>query len=215
MSFTIYTGPMFGGKTSKMLADLEREKYRKKKIILFKPEKDKRYSHSQVKTHAGNSWPAVNVANGEELIQKSKGYDIIGVDEAFMIEGCGDALVYLFSRGYTIYVSTIQLSSEGKAFYEPMVMFPYATKIEICPAVCPVNGDDAFYTMAIGEKSDEIHVGGSEVYEPRCFDEYSHILRKREYSEKDLESILKCLDSDIEPNENLKLAFNFYKSKNL
>lgn len=178
MSFTIYTGPMFGGKTSKMLADLEREKYRKKKIILFKPQKDKRYSTNQVKTHAGNSWPAVNVINGDDIISKSKGYDVIGVDEAFMIDGCGNALISLFSQGHTIYVSTIQLSSEGKPFQEPMVMFPYATKIEICPAVCPVSGDDAYYTMAIGNKSSEIHVGGSEVYEPRCFDEYSEVLKQ-------------------------------------
>ena len=172
MTFTIYTGPMFGGKTSKMLADLEREKYRKKKIILFKPEKDNRYSSNEVKTHSGNSWPAVNVSCGKDLIAQAKGYDIIGVDEAFMIDGCGQALISLFSKGYSLYVSTVQLSSEGKAFKEPAIMFPYATNIIICPAVCLVTGKDAYYTASVVEKNSEICVGGSDIYEPRCYEEY-------------------------------------------
>lgn len=177
MNFTIYTGPMFGGKTSKMLADLEREKYRKKKIIVFKPEQDNRYSSNKVKTHSGNSWPAVSVTNGADIITKSIGYDVIGVDEAFMIDGCGDVLAFLFANGYSIYVSTVQLSSDGKPFAEPMKMFPYATKIEVCPAVCPVSGVDAYYTMATTDKSSDIQVGGSDIYQPRSYQEYVDVLR--------------------------------------
>jgi len=177
MTFTIYTGPMFGGKTSRMLAALERARYQKKKIVLFKPLLDTRYADAEVKTHCGAAWDAINVSTGEEMIEASKGAEIIAVDEAFMIPGCAKVLINLFSQGYDIYVSTIQLSSEGKAFEEPMIMFPYATKIEVCPAVCPITGKDAYYTMATTDKSSEIQVGGTEAYEPRCYEEYVNVLR--------------------------------------
>ena len=47
----IFTGPMFGGKTTRMLAALERYRYQNKTTILFKPNIDDRYSDSKVVTH--------------------------------------------------------------------------------------------------------------------------------------------------------------------
>lgn len=166
--FMIFTGPMFGGKTTKMLASLERAKYRKKKIILFKPEIDGRYSQNKVKTHTGASWNAVVVSSGAEILAQANGADIVAVDEAFMIPGCAEALIELFRRGKSVYVSSIQLSASAEPFEEMTKMFPWATKIEVCPAVCPVTGHDAYYTIA---KTDvgHIQIGGSETYEPRCF----------------------------------------------
>lgn len=166
--FIVFTGPMFGGKTTKMIGSLERAKYRKKKIILFKPEIDGRYSQNKVKTHTGASWNAIVVSNGEEIITQANGADIVAVDEAFMIPGCAEALIELFRRGKSIYVSSIQLSANGEPFEEMSKIFPWATKIEVCPAVCPISGQDAYYTIAKTEVN-LIQVGGSEIYEPRSF----------------------------------------------
>jgi thymidine kinase len=166
--FIIFTGPMFGGKTTKMLGALERAKYQKKKIILFKPKKDNRYSFGRVMSHTGLSWDAQNVINGDDIIKLANGADIIAVDEAFMIPGCGKALVELFKRGKSIYVSSIQLSANNEPFMEMLEMFPWATKIEVCPAVCNITGLDAYYTVSKQEIK-EVHVGGSDVYEPRSF----------------------------------------------
>jgi thymidine kinase len=166
--FVIFTGPMFGGKTTKMLASLERAKYRKKKIILFKPTDDIRFATNKVKTHTGASWSAVSISDGKEIIELVGDSDIIAVDEAFMIPGCADALIQLFRQNKSIYVSSIQLSSNAEPFEEMIKMFPWATKIEVCPAVCPITGRDAYYTIAKTEV-DHIQVGGSETYEPRCF----------------------------------------------
>ena len=168
--FIIFTGPMFGGKTTKMLGALERAKYQKKKIILFKPKKDNRYSIGGVMTHTGITWDAQNVKDGNDIIKLANGADIIAVDEAFMIPGCGEALISLFKKGKSIYVSSIQLSADAQPFAEIQLMFPWATKIEVCPAVCPVTGDDAYYTIA-KTKTELIQVGGQETYEPRCFKE--------------------------------------------
>lgn len=168
--FVIFTGPMFGGKTTKMLASLERARYRKKKIVLFKPRTDDRYSINSVMSHNGISWEAVSITAGTEIYTHAKDADIVAVDEAFMISHSGRVLVDLFRSGKSIYVSSIQLSSACEPFSEMAYMFPWATKIEVCPAVCPVTGLDAYYTIA-KKKTEKFEVGGEETYEPRCFEE--------------------------------------------
>lgn len=165
--FVIFTGPMFGGKTSRMLSQLERAKYQRKVIKLFKPEIDKRYSHESVVCHNGNRWESISISNGQDIYNHATGADVIAVDEAFMIPGIADALLKLYNRGKQIYVSSLQLSSEGTSFPEMAKMFPWATKIEICPAVC-YCGNDAFYTISLTEKDEEVRIGGKEKYEPRC-----------------------------------------------
>ena len=66
--FVIFTGPMFGGKTSRMLSRLERAKYQKKVIKLFKPKMDTRYSTESVISHNGNRWTSTNIELGEDIL---------------------------------------------------------------------------------------------------------------------------------------------------
>lgn len=168
--FVMFVGPMFSSKTSRLLSAIDRCRYQNKKILAFKPEMDGRYSQSNIVTHAGHSWPATNVSNGKEILSLSHASDIIAVDEAFMIDGAAQALIELFKRGKTIYVSSIQLSATGHAFEEIKEMMPWATKIEVCPSVCPVTQRDAYYTIRKVDGLEEILVGGAERYEPRCWE---------------------------------------------
>ena len=167
--FVIFTGPMFGGKTSRMLAALEREKYRSKKIGVFKPKLDHRYGFDNVATHTGYKWPATCVASGMEIVSEADNYDVIAVDEAFMIDGCAEALIKLFRSGKSVFVASIQLSATGNEFCEIKDMMPWATKIEICPAICEKSGKDAYYTVRIACDGEEIEVGGAETYQPRSW----------------------------------------------
>lgn len=166
--FVIFAGPMFGGKTSRMLAALDRAKYQSKNIQAFKPRMDHRYAEEKIVTHAGHSWQAKCVSEGEEILEHTDGIDVIAVDEAFMIDGIADVLIELFQKGKTVYASTIQLSAMGVEFAEVQSMFPWATRIEVCPAVCSLCESDAYYTVAKIKGLSHIEVGGSETYEPRC-----------------------------------------------
>ena len=171
--FVIFAGPMFGGKTSRMLAALDRAKYQSKNIQAFKPKMDHRYAEEKIVTHAGHNWQAICISEGSEILDYSSGVDVVAVDEAFMIEGSGDAMVWLFKRGHTILISSLQLSSDGSPYPEVAKMFPYATHVEVCPAVCQTTKKDAYYTEKIGGRSDhQIEVGGADMYQPRCWQEF-------------------------------------------
>ena len=168
----IFTGPMFGGKTTRMLAALERYQYQNRSTMLFKPSMDKRYSEEKVVTHKGQEHTSILVQSGEEILQKGLEADVVAVDELFMIPGSALALVSLFQRGKTILVSTLQLSSQPSgynAFAEPIELMPWATSIEVCPAVCAHCDRDAYYTQRIGEQPKKILVGGAEAYQPVCW----------------------------------------------
>lgn len=165
--FVIFTGPMFGGKTSRMLSTLERAKYQRKVIKLFKPKIDSRYSTESVVTHMGTRWRSINVDKGDEILDHVGKAEVVAVDEAFMIEGVAETLKKLFKEGRSVYVSSLQLSSRGIAFDEMQKMMPWATKVEICPAVC-FCGEDAYYTVPITQNQEPIGVGGADNYEPRC-----------------------------------------------
>ena len=175
--FVIFTGPMFGSKTTRLFAVLDRYKYQKRKIIAFKPSIDARYSKTKISTHSGASMPAMTVTNGQEIldfVDEFNEYDVVAVDEAFMIPGIAAALIHLFKKGKTIIVSSLDLSATGKPFEEMQSMFPWATCIEKCPAVCTVCGQNAYYTHKKIKDIAEITVGGSELYEPRCWQHHNY-----------------------------------------
>ncbi len=178
-SFTLFVGPMFGGKTTKLLTEIDRLKYQKKNVCLFKPMIDDRYDASNVVSHVGLKHDAIPVKCGDDIIKdllnKSDNVDVIAVDEAFMIQGCADALKYLFSLGKSIIVASIDLNASCKPLVEITSMMPYATSITKCPAVCVECGNDAYYTYRSIDDDAEILIGGAELYEAVCFNHHPSI----------------------------------------
>lgn len=171
--FKVFTGPMFGGKTTKLLAAIERYKWQKKKVILFKPSIDGRYSREKVVTHAGLELDSVVVSTGEEIKGNVSGADVVAIDELFMIQGAGKTAVEIFLSGKDVIVSSLQLSSVPRSFKEMKDVLPYATNIEVCPAVCSMCDRDAYYTHRTKNCDSEVSIGGAESYEPRCFFHYN------------------------------------------
>ena len=177
--FIIFTGPMFGSKTTRLLAALDRYRYQSKNIVAFKPRMDDRYSNVEIRTHSGGGIPAISVNSGIGIVEYIRdsvsGCDVVAVDEAFMIEGVAEALLSIFRSGKTVLVSSLQLSASGKVFEEVRDMMPWATRIEVCPAVCPISGRDAYYTHRKLAGMAEIAIGGSDMYEPRCWEHHDFI----------------------------------------
>ena len=180
--FIIFTGPMFGGKTTRLLAALDRYRHQKKEVVLLKPNSDDRYSNESVITHNGTSWKCRRVMTGDDIVVASEGVGIVAVDEVFMIPGAAKALTRLFLQGKTVLVSSLQLSYEPKPLPEINSLMPYATRIEICPAVCSECENDAYYTRRKKSKSNkQIEVGGAKEYEPLCNEHYKEYWNSEVY----------------------------------
>jgi len=181
-AFIIFTGPMFGSKTTRLLAAVDRYQYQHQKVVAFKPMLDDRYSSVEICTHSGGRLSAIGIRIGKDIIDHlvDKECDVIAVDEAFMIDGISNVLLDMFHRGKTIIISSLQLSASGMIFEEIRDMMPWATKIEVCPAVCPITGRDAYYTHRKVTGLDEIAIGGADMYEPRCWEYHGFVNKKDE-----------------------------------
>ena len=175
---------MFGGKTTRLLSAIERYRLKQRKVFTFKPLRDTRYDPEgqSIVTHRGYEINSVPIVAAEEvylhLEKRQASSGVIALDEAFMVEGAADVLIDLYKTGFTILISSLQLSSDLKPFEEVSKMLPWATRIEVCPAVCTVCGDDAYYTYKKdGNFTGEIEVGGIDKYEPRCSIHHSHDMK--------------------------------------
>ena len=87
-----------------------------------------------------------------------------------------DSVIASAGTGKTVLVSSLQLSSTSEFLpkgYEPFQemtkIMPWATSIDICPAVCYKCGADAFYTERLAKEEKKVLVGGAESYQPVCY----------------------------------------------
>lgn len=167
----VFTGPMWSGKSTRLVGAIERHRLRETKVACFKPVIDSRYSESAIVTHSGASMAAIAVSNGDEILRivRSERPEVIAVDEAFMIDGVSQALIDIFRSGISVYVSSIELSANLHAFHEVEKILPFATRVEKCTAVCVSCGDDAALTHRRVPSLEEISVGGADTYEPMCW----------------------------------------------
>lgn len=179
--FTIYTGPMFGSKTTKLMSDIDRSLYKGRKVVAFKAKRDNRYTQESISTHTGASYPAFCIEHAEEIYSyltdnMINSNTVVAVDEAFMIHQIDSVLISLYRKGINIIVSSIQLDANEIPFENIKNIMPWATKIEICPAVCTDCDQDAYFTEAmfdINNATPEERVGSTGMYEPRCAKHYS------------------------------------------
>lgn len=190
----LYTGPMFSSKTTKLLMQADKRFYQKQKVIAFKSRMDDRYSLvGEIVTHNFNKIPAHLVDTGDEMLNKiaeqtgkNLEIDCVIIDELFLIEGGAQACLTLYKKGYDVVVASIDLSYSGEPFHEIKELMPYCTRIVKCKSVCSVCQKDARYTYkktnvkhtGVFESDDsveQIEVGGSELYEPRCQEHHNYM----------------------------------------
>ncbi|MEM0139721.1 MAG: thymidine kinase [Ferroplasma sp.] len=176
---TVITGPMFSGKTSRLIQLLEREMLAGRNTLLFKPEIDKRYDVSYATTHKGIRLPAIVIDIDNEGVDKiyelARNVDVIGVDEAQFWDHDSklpDIVDMLASENKIVYIAALNRNHLGIPFKTSMKIIALADQVQSLTAVCAKCGEDATFTQRIldGHEvfGEQIKVGGKESYEPRC-----------------------------------------------
>ncbi len=178
----VYTGPMFAGKTSAMVQELE--KY--DEFVAFKPDMDDRYSEEEIITHNGHEIPANSVPTDKIFfIVESINYEkvsAVGFDEAqFFDESLLDAVDYVLEENTDVLVSGLDLDFRRENFGYVSKLIKKSDVCKKLLARCEVCGGDAEYTQRIinGEPASYddpvVLIGAEEKYEPRC--DNHHVLR--------------------------------------
>lgn len=171
----VITGCMFAGKTEELIRRINVLQFAKKKIVVFKPAIDDRYSTDKVVSHCGTSVDSYAVTSSKQILELAGDADVIAIDEVqFFDEGVVDVCNYFADHGKRVMCAGLDMDFRGEPFSLMPLLMTHAEFVTKLTAVCTkcgapatrsqrlVNGEPAKYDDPI------ILVGASESYEARC-----------------------------------------------
>ena len=166
----VICGSMFSGKTEELIRRIRRAEYAKQKVLVFKASIDNRYDVTDIVSHSQMRAPSIPIAKPKEIYQYlTDDIKIVAIDEAqFFDETIVDVCNDLADKGYRVIVAGLDQDYRGKPFNsmpQLMAIAEYVTKVL---AICVKCGNPANRTQRTVPKDDQILVGSSEAYEPRC-----------------------------------------------
>lgn len=172
----IICGCMFAGKTEELIRRINRIKYAKKDIVVFKPVIDDRYDKMQVVSHSNQRVDSIPVKDSTEVLAHlDKLPYAVAFDEVqFFDEGLIDVIARLAHSGVRVIAAGLDQDFRGEPFgIMPTLMSSaeYVTKLQ---GICMVCGAPATRTQRIinGHPADYddpiILVSAQEKYESRC-----------------------------------------------
>lgn len=173
MSLEIILGPMFSGKSSRILSIVSRYSALRVPILVIKHAADNRYSvANEVVTHDGRRVPCVSVRNFSEIDGAFlHQFRVIIIEEAQFFEGLVhfvEDLVDGLKRD--VFVVGLDGDSNRRSFGEILQCIPLADKVEKLTALCHrcADGTPGIFTYRNGHQNQQMIVGGANLYEALC-----------------------------------------------
>jgi thymidine kinase len=175
----VICGSMFSGKSEELIRRVRRVMIAKKRVAVFKPSIDNRYSAQKVNSHDGNSLEAqlieVDHCTGIPDIVQSMDADVVAIDEAqFFGNEIVEAVRILIESNKRVIIAGLDLDFAGRPFGPMPVLMALADDVQKLKAICVKCGEPAFYTQRLidGRPASAhdalIVIGGKESYEARC-----------------------------------------------
>lgn len=165
----VICGSMFSGKTEELIRRIRRANIARQRVILFKPEIDNRYAESLVVSHNQQKIEAEVARNTHDIIEKSRGYEVVGIDEAqffglSLVETCQS----LADEGKRVIVSGLDQDYQGKPFEPIPQLLAIAEYITKNLAICMRCGNPANRNQRLSQHTQRVMLGGHDSYEARC-----------------------------------------------
>lgn len=173
---TVITGPMFSGKSSKLIAMCTANLIAGKSVKVLKPENDIRYNKDYIVSHTMEKFAATRVPLDvpATIATSMIDYDVIAFDEVqfFRAKEIISMIEHiLYEQKKNIICAGLSNDFDGVPFGAMPHLLSIADKIISLKAVCTSCKEINTATRTYRKNNDmtQTVVGGSEIYEPRCF----------------------------------------------
>jgi thymidine kinase len=142
----------------------------RKRVQVFKPTIDTRYSDNEIVSHGDLRMKSEVVSGGGEILDRIDWRsEVIGVDEAnFMGPALVDAAQRLADSGKQVIIAGLDTDYLGRPFPPIPDLLALAETITKTLAICMRCGNPAKHTQRLRGSDDLIVVGAAGTYEARC-----------------------------------------------
>ncbi len=172
----VIAGCMFAGKTEELIRRIKVLEFAKKKVMVFKPKIDDRYSATQVVSHAGSSVASIVIEQAIEILDHvTEQIDVVAIDEVqFFDKQIVEVCDQLAKQGKRVMVAGLDMDFKGEPFGVMPILMTEAEFVTKLTAVCVKCGAPATRTQRLvnGQPADYhdpiVQVGAAESYEARC-----------------------------------------------
>lgn len=165
----VVCGSMFSGKTEELIRRLNRAKFAKLSVEIFKPKIDNRYSDEDVVSHNENSIRSTAVDSSANILLLASPADVIGIDEAqFFDNGLVDVCNNLANQGVRVIIAGLDMDFSGKPFHPMPELMSIAEHVTKVHAICMRCGSNAQYSYRKTESDELVLLGETMEYEPLC-----------------------------------------------
>lgn len=165
----VVCGSMFSGKTEELIRRLKRARIANLSVGIFKPSIDTRYHAESIVSHNDNMIDAIPVLASHEILEKSVGFDVIGLDETqFFDQDIVIVCEKLADLGKRVIVAGLDMDYTGKPFGKMPELLAIANYVTKLHAICVQCGGTASYSYRITTNKNQVVLGEKDHYEARC-----------------------------------------------
>ncbi|WP_334330862.1 thymidine kinase [Candidatus Phytoplasma prunorum] len=148
----IICGPMFAGKTEKLIEIVKKLKKLNKKLLVFKSHLDTRFSKKQqLVSHNLNTINSFVIKKSKEILDFIKiDTEVIIIDEAqFLDNQIVDIVDDLANKNIKFIIAGLDLDFRGKPFGPMPALLAIADKVTKLRSVCSISGEPANRTQRL------------------------------------------------------------------
>jgi len=173
MSLSLILGPMFSGKSSELLGTIRKYNAIGWPILVITHTVDTRYSSApEIISHNGERYPAIKTNDLYSLDHRLYAISkLIIIEEAQFFTGLRNFVLRAVDlHAKDIICVGLDGDADRKPFGDILSLVPYCDSIIKRTAFCKrcSTPTPAIFTSRIGERGDQVDVGGKERYEPLC-----------------------------------------------
>lgn len=180
-SIEVICGSMFSGKTEELIRRINRVKIAKRKIQIFKPTIDRRYSRTDIVSHSNSSSEALPVQNAPVILNTVEDdTEVVAIDEAqFFDDTILDVVRQLVLNGKRVIIAGLDMDYMGQPFGPMPNLMALADDVYKCRAICVKCGHLANYSYRITNANQQVMIGAKQEYMPLCRCCYDEMMKEK------------------------------------
>lgn len=179
----IIVGPMFSGKTTRLLEIYKQCKFCNISVSIINHELDKRYHDTQMSSHDNITAPCFQTKelgmlwknNCEQNNTKNSKYnsllnsDVILINEGQFFSDLYEVVLDMLENNKKIYISGLDGDFERKKFGQMLDLIPHCDKVTKLTSLCSIckDGTCGIFSMRLTNEKEQTIVGSNN-YAPVC-----------------------------------------------